>query len=78
MNLDLWIVYLKTIIWNAIENENNKDSYLSGTRSYWDDLRICKNSLVIDEYSIRVAASPVEAEFIICITAVQNFLWTVM
>lgn len=39
---------LKIIIWDAIVNENNKDSNLSGTRSYEDHLRTAKNSLVID------------------------------
>lgn len=68
---------LKMIIWDAIVNENNKDSNLSGTRSYEDHLRTSKNSLVIDYYSIRVAALPV-GEFITCIIVVQNFLWTVM
>lgn len=72
MNSGRLFTSLKIIIWNAIVNENNKDYYLSGTRSYQDHLRISKNSLLIDDYSSRVAALPVEVAFITCITVVQK------
>lgn len=43
--------------------------------NYQDYLRILKNSLVIDGYSITVAALPVEAEFTTCITPVQKLFY---
>lgn len=58
--------------WNTILD---KDSYLNATRNYQNHLRILKNSLVIDEYGIRGAALPVEAEFITCITLVQKLFY---